>query len=32
MITTFDSSFAGHIDMTNVGYGGTAVTDRHFPN
>jgi len=32
MITTFDSSFAGHIDMTDVGYGGTAVNDRLFPN
>jgi alkanesulfonate monooxygenase SsuD/methylene tetrahydromethanopterin reductase-like flavin-dependent oxidoreductase (luciferase family) len=32
MITTFDSSFAGHIDMTDVGYGGTAVNDRRFDN
>ena len=32
MITRFDSSFAGHIDMDNVGYGGTAVNDRWFPN
>ena len=29
MITKFDSLFAGHVDMTNVGYGGTAVNDRN---
>ncbi|MDH3604436.1 MAG: LLM class flavin-dependent oxidoreductase, partial [Candidatus Tectomicrobia bacterium] len=32
MITTFDSSYAGHIDMENVGYGGTPVNDRWFSN
>jgi alkanesulfonate monooxygenase SsuD/methylene tetrahydromethanopterin reductase-like flavin-dependent oxidoreductase (luciferase family) len=32
MITKFDSLFAGHIDMDNVGYGGIAVNDRRFPN
>jgi alkanesulfonate monooxygenase SsuD/methylene tetrahydromethanopterin reductase-like flavin-dependent oxidoreductase (luciferase family) len=32
MITKFDSLFAGHVDMENVGYGGTAVNDRRFPN
>src|SRR5919109_1396703 len=32
MITQFDSSFAGHIDMDNVGYRGTPVNDRWFPN
>jgi alkanesulfonate monooxygenase SsuD/methylene tetrahydromethanopterin reductase-like flavin-dependent oxidoreductase (luciferase family) len=32
MITKFDSLFAGHIDMDNVGYGGTAVNARRFPN
>ena len=32
MITHFDSSFAGHIDMDNVGYGGTPVNDRRFSN
>ena len=32
MITHFDSSFAGHIDMDNVGYGGTPVNDRFFSN
>ena len=32
MITKFDSLFAGHIDMDNVGYGGTPVNDRRFSN
>ena len=32
MITHFDSSFAGHIDIDNVGYGGTPVNDRWFSN
>ncbi|HXH10905.1 MAG TPA: LLM class flavin-dependent oxidoreductase [Alphaproteobacteria bacterium] len=32
MITKFDSLFAGHVDMDNVGYAGTPVNDRHFPN
>jgi alkanesulfonate monooxygenase SsuD/methylene tetrahydromethanopterin reductase-like flavin-dependent oxidoreductase (luciferase family) len=32
MITKFDSLYAGHIDMDNVGYGGIAVNDRRFPN
>ncbi len=32
MITKFDSLFAGHIDMDNIGYGGTPVNDRRFPN
>ena len=32
MITKFDSLFAGHIDMDNVGYGGVPVNDRSFPN
>ena len=30
MITKFDSLYAGHVDMDNVGYGGTAVNDRTF--
>ena len=30
MITKFDSSYAGHVDMDNVGYSGTAVNDRSF--
>jgi alkanesulfonate monooxygenase SsuD/methylene tetrahydromethanopterin reductase-like flavin-dependent oxidoreductase (luciferase family) len=32
MITKFDSLFAGHVDMDNVGYAGTAVNDRRFGN
>ena len=28
MITKFDSLFAGHVDMDNVGYAGTPVNDR----
>src|SRR5437762_6680975 len=32
MITKFDSLFAGHIDMENVGYGGVPVNDRRYPN
>src|SRR5260221_2760337 len=32
MITKFDSLFAGHIDMDNVGYGGIPVNDRRFRN
>jgi alkanesulfonate monooxygenase SsuD/methylene tetrahydromethanopterin reductase-like flavin-dependent oxidoreductase (luciferase family) len=32
MINTFDSLFAGHVDMDNVGYAGTAVNDRRFAN
>ena len=30
MITTFDSLYAGHVDMENVGYGGIAVNDRTY--
>ena len=32
MITKFDSLFAGHIDLENVGYGGVPVNDRRFSN
>ena len=32
MISKFDSLYAGHVDMDNVGYGGTAVNDRRFSN
>ena len=32
MITRFDGSYAGHIDIDNVGYSGTAVNDRRFSN
>jgi alkanesulfonate monooxygenase SsuD/methylene tetrahydromethanopterin reductase-like flavin-dependent oxidoreductase (luciferase family) len=30
MITKFDSLYAGHVDMENTGYAGTAVNDRSF--
>ena len=32
MITKFDSLYAGHVDMENVGYAGQAINDRRFPN
>ena len=32
MITKFDSLYAGHVDMDDIGYGGTAVNDRKFGN
>ena len=32
MITKFDSLYAGHVDMENVGYAGTAVNDRSLPD
>lgn len=32
MITKFDSTYAGHIDMENVGYAGTPVNDRFYSN
>ncbi len=32
MIKQFDSSYAGHIDLENVGYGGTPINDRRYPN
>src|SRR6266403_277329 len=32
MITKFDSLFAGHVDMDNVGYGGTPVNERRLPD
>ena len=28
MITKFDSLYAGHVDMDNVGYGGIAINDQ----
>ena len=28
MITKFDSLFAGHTDLDNVGYGGTPINQR----
>ena len=30
MITKFDSSYAGHIDIENVGYAGIPVNDRFY--
>ena len=32
MLKQFDSSYAGHIDLENVGYGGTPVNDRRYAN
>jgi alkanesulfonate monooxygenase SsuD/methylene tetrahydromethanopterin reductase-like flavin-dependent oxidoreductase (luciferase family) len=32
MITKFDSSYAGHIDIEDMGYGGVPVNDRLYPN
>jgi alkanesulfonate monooxygenase SsuD/methylene tetrahydromethanopterin reductase-like flavin-dependent oxidoreductase (luciferase family) len=32
MITKFDSLFAGHVDLENVGYGGIPVNERRYPN
>ena len=32
MITKFDSLYAGHVDMDDIGYGGVAVNSRTYPN
>ena len=32
MLKQFDSSYAGHIDLENVGYAGIPVNDRRYPN
>ena len=32
MITKFDTLYAGHVDMSDVGYAGTPVNDRNFTN
>ena len=32
MITKFDSLFAGHVDLDDIGYGGAAVNDRWYGN
>jgi alkanesulfonate monooxygenase SsuD/methylene tetrahydromethanopterin reductase-like flavin-dependent oxidoreductase (luciferase family) len=32
MITKFDSLFAGHVDIDNIGYGGTPINDRRYDN
>ena len=30
MISKFDSLFAGHVDIENVGYGGVPVNERRY--
>jgi alkanesulfonate monooxygenase SsuD/methylene tetrahydromethanopterin reductase-like flavin-dependent oxidoreductase (luciferase family) len=32
MITKFDSLYAGHVDLDNVGYAGTPINDRRYNN
>jgi alkanesulfonate monooxygenase SsuD/methylene tetrahydromethanopterin reductase-like flavin-dependent oxidoreductase (luciferase family) len=32
MITKFDSLYAGHVDLDNVGYGGTPINHRRYDN
>ena len=32
MITKFDSLYAGHVDLDNIGYGGTPINDRLYDN
>ena len=32
MITKFDSLYAGHADLDNVGYGGTPINERRYAN
>src|SRR6516162_8763847 len=32
MITKFDSLYAGHTDLDNIGYGGTPINDRRYSN
>ena len=32
MLTKFDILYTGHVDLENVGYGGTPVMERDFPN
>ena len=32
MITKFDSLYAGHADLDNIGYGGTPINDRRYSN
>ena len=32
MIRKFDSLYAGHVDMEDLGYGGTPVNDRDYPD
>jgi alkanesulfonate monooxygenase SsuD/methylene tetrahydromethanopterin reductase-like flavin-dependent oxidoreductase (luciferase family) len=32
MITKFDTLYAGHVDLENIGYGGTPINDRLYDN
>ena len=32
MITKFDSLYAGHADLDNIGYGGTPINERRYSN
>jgi len=32
MLTSFGALYAGYIDLDHVGYGGTPVDDRWYPN
>ena len=32
MITKFDSLYAGHTDLDNIGYGGTPINERRYSN
>jgi alkanesulfonate monooxygenase SsuD/methylene tetrahydromethanopterin reductase-like flavin-dependent oxidoreductase (luciferase family) len=32
MITKFDSLYAGHTDLGNIGYGGTPINERRYSN
>ena len=32
MITKFDSSYVGTVDMENLGYTGTPINERHYSN
>ena len=32
MITKFDSLYAGHVDLDNIGYGGTPINERSYDN
>jgi alkanesulfonate monooxygenase SsuD/methylene tetrahydromethanopterin reductase-like flavin-dependent oxidoreductase (luciferase family) len=32
MITKFDSLYAGHTDLDNIGYGGTPINERSYSN
>ena len=32
MITKFDSLYAGHVDLENIGYGGTPINERRYGN